>query len=501
MKFYDFYSLTILFSLIISFIIGSSVYIKNRKSRVNKSFYLLILVLDFWLLGCLGESIANNKNEALFWDKILYIGVCLYPFAFLNFLFDILEKNKKTKLFVVIFIFSVIYLIFNFTPSLRFLFIQDVKKNLPFRFIATPNYLWFALVILGVLICIYGLYLIFSQLQKHKGKKRIQLFYLFFSYLILTIGGAIYFFLPFKIKIPPIDAIMVVAFSFIMSYAILKHRLLDIEVIIKKTVVFGGMFLFIFSVVVVVAFFISHLIGGGNILSLIVSALVITFSLRPIEIWLISVTDKFLFQKEHNPEELIKEASENLLWKVTEEQVKDFLISFFTEKIRVEKIIIKDPTKIEILSNWHKTNLKPLLLDEIDYLSKKTKKDLNYLKAPFKEEKTSLSLPILLKDTLHWIILLAEKKSGKPYSKEDLTLLEAISRQVSLALQNILHLEELKHTQLELLRQENLKFVSLLVKGLAHEILNPLTPLMHRIEDLEGEVLINLYSVYEKTHD
>ena len=102
---------------------------------------------------------------------------------------------------------------------------------------------------------------------------------------------------------------------------------------------------------------------------------------------------------------------------------------------------------------------------------------------------------------LFGFLLVGPKPKKTLYAESDLIAFDILSSQVSLALENAKNFQELKRSQIELLRQENLKFVSVLVKGLAHEILNPLTPLMHRIEDLEGENLLKLYNVYEKNKD
>jgi signal transduction histidine kinase len=110
----------------------------------------------------------------------------------------------------------------------------------------------------------------------------------------------------------------------------------------------------------------------------------------------------------------------------------------------------------------------------------------------------TLIVPFFSESELFGFLVLGQKSSKMMYSDSDFVTFDILSSQVSLALENAKHLQELKYSQLELLRQENLKFVSVLVKGLAHEILNPLTPLMHRIEDLEGESLLKLYEVYEK---
>ena len=111
-----------------------------------------------------------------------------------------------------------------------------------------------------------------------------------------------------------------------------------------------------------------------------------------------------------------------------------------------------------------------------------------------RQQKTGISIPIFLNNEIYWILFLGEKKSGKAFTKEDKNTLQSFSQNISLIIANA-------KLQMDAMRKKNLEFVSVLVKNLAHEIFNPLTPLQHSVEDLEGEEFLKLYEIYESYKD
>ena len=52
--------------------------------------------------------------------------------------------------------------------------------------------------------------------------------------------------------------------------------------------------------------------------------------------------------------------------------------------------------------------------------------------------------------------------------------------------------------QLELIHREKMAFVADLVKGIAHEVFNPLLPIFHTIENLEREIFVGMFDIFKK---
>ncbi len=229
----------------------------------------------------------------------------------------------------------------------------------------------------------------------------------------------------------------------IIAYAILRHKLLDIEVIIKKTLIFAGLFTiayatFAFFVLLGQTFF-EKFITQNRWVSIIPSVIVITLTLRPLESFLINITDKYLFQKKYDYRELLKTfASEVLtvldldkLIKLTEEKLAEIM------KLEYCRMVISDGIGVNI-------------------------------EAPLK-------LPIYIHDESMGALVLGKKKSDEDYNQDDLDILQPIAKTLGIAISNARLVEELSKAQIEAAQKEKMATVGTLAAGMAHEIRNPIT--------------------------
>jgi len=482
-------------------IFGLLSFVKGTK-YLNKVWGVFNFAIAIWGLGAYKFTTTLNQEEVYFWLHFGHIGVILAPALFFHFVHVFLGKSRKSILYLV-YSAALFFSVLNIVDWLNSttLFIADLRYVFNSFYVDSPpgpTYPFFVLFFAATLV--YAHIILYKQHSITIGIRRMQIKYFLIASSIGFGGASSAYLMVFKIDIYPWLHFFAVLYPIIMTYAISKYRLMDIDVLIKKSLVFGGMLGTAFGVFVVSTLFVTQFLGGGSLVSLAISAFIIVLIHQPLEKWLVNATDTFLFQKEYDHQKLIAEMSRKILGKVDIIELKSFVGSFLMERMKLENIDVPDKIKLSgnALLEWHKDESMPLAYDELDYLMRKGRRGLVRLKDTMRELKTAVSVPVYLQNEPFWVLLLGNKKSGRSYSKEDINMLEALSHELTMALENARNFQKLKLSQLELLRQENLKFVSELVKGLAHEIFNPLTPLMHKIEDLEGEDLLNIFEIYDK---
>ena len=91
-----------------------------------------------------------------------------------------------------------------------------------------------------------------------------------------------------------------------------------------------------------------------------------------------------------------------------------------------------------------------------------------------KNLQAELVLPLLLHDSLVGAITLGSKKSGEPYTQDDLDILVPLSRSEAVAISNAQAMEDLSKTQAEAAQREKMAVIGTLAAGINHEICNPL---------------------------
>jgi hypothetical protein len=171
---------------------------------------------------------------------------------------------------------------------------------------------YYVFLIYFLLYMITGIGILIKKLFTLKNKYRNQLVYLLIgitvTFIISIIVDSILPLLNINYFTPigPISTIVFVGFT---AYAITKHQLMDISVIIKKSTYFLGVFLLIAAPLVLVANFITSLLPQSIghfalVISAVIWSIVILLSDR-LKNWLKEKTDKIFFMGDYDSKEVL----------------------------------------------------------------------------------------------------------------------------------------------------------------------------------------------------
>ena len=98
MNFLNLYSLPPLISAILFIFLGGWVFLSNRKSIVNFTFFLLCFVTFWWQFSWFVLFNTQNEELAQFLVKFGHIGIIFIPIFFFHFIVSFLgEKSKFDK--------------------------------------------------------------------------------------------------------------------------------------------------------------------------------------------------------------------------------------------------------------------------------------------------------------------------------------------------------------------------------------------------------------------
>lgn len=268
------YTLSVLMtgSLFVGF--GLFVYFKNRQELSNKLFGLLSLGFAIWSYAWFTMLILNKDGEiALFFARLLNFGAILIPIFYLHWILSFLGIHKDKKYSLVFgYIITLLFVSFSFSP----LYIKGVHSVSFFKFWPTagPLYKWF--LVLGYLTMVgFALYELGKEFTKKDGERRYQIGYILLGSLLGFAGGATNFLFMYNLGIPVIWAflgIFATMFSpLILTYAVIKHHLLNIKVIATELFVGVLILLVLFNVFIPIIF--QH-----RIARLILFVIVLVFS-------------------------------------------------------------------------------------------------------------------------------------------------------------------------------------------------------------------------------
>jgi len=478
---------------IICWLLVVFIYRRSRGNRARTYFALVTALIGIWTLYPVITSLPISKQKILLLTRFIYAPAIFVPSTFFSFMYYVL-KLEEDKLSGIILRAS--YTVATLLTLMAFtsFFIRDVRFIPGTGVVPGPLYIFF-MVYFGFMYT-YASTRLLWRYQRAADHYRTQLKYVGFAYAIAFISGIIHFLSSFNIReIFPHD-IFVVTYTLIMTYAIIRHQLMDINIVIKKTLVFAGLFSSVYGVITLFTFLsqiaFEKITGGNRWFFLIPSLAVIVLMLRPLENFLIRVSDRYLFQKKYNYKELLKSFSDDVLSVMDLRKILNETLNSLMTILRIETcgIILLDRNEdifkmaasrglkkrnmmfyrdSLLVTYLQRTRLHLMNDKEIQQLNK-----IGTIREILKNLQAELVLPLLLHDSLVGAITLGSKKSGEPYTQDDLDILVPLSRSEAVAISNAQAMEDLSKTQAEAAQREKMAVIGTLAAGINHEICNPL---------------------------
>jgi signal transduction histidine kinase len=165
-------------------------------------------------------------------------GSFLIPTLFLHFVITLLERPQSAWILRTAYACSALFALLSFTP----LMVQSPAPKLYLNNFFSPGPLYLAGVVFFVSAISLGHYWLYRKFASSTGQTKNQYAYLFWSSAAGYIGGAANFLLVFSIDVPllnPWGTYAVPLYVAATSYAIIRHRLMDITVVIHKGLAYG----------------------------------------------------------------------------------------------------------------------------------------------------------------------------------------------------------------------------------------------------------------------
>ncbi len=276
---------------------GILVCIKSPNNKIKLPFFLWCLFLSIWLMGYAIVYSTNDASQALFLTRIACAVVILFPVFFHHFVNNLLSlKNEKRLLYISYFV-GLCLVYFSVTTNY---FIYDVQKYF-FGFYGKAGTLYFLALIFFSICLTRPVWLLYRHL---KTAKLDPLEYARIKYIL--IGFAIAYlasvdFLPkFGIAIYPFGAIFILIWVSIVSFAILKYQILDINIALRKsliyTILIAAITLFYLIAVLLVERFFKDVLGYQSFLISLFSATLIAAFFIPLRNKIQSAVDQIFFK-------------------------------------------------------------------------------------------------------------------------------------------------------------------------------------------------------------
>ena len=256
-----------------------------------------------------------------------------------------------------------------------------------------------------------------------------------------------------------------VAMIAMIAHAIIRHRLMDIRLVVRQGVVYvcaiataAAMFFFLVEIF-------HRTIGGDTesipFLEAFVFAVVVAIVFQPLKNWINESFNRYLYRHTYDYQQILREASRTLSTTLALKPLMEYLAAVVDHTLQVEFIAVylmeqtgrKLPCQFYRAARDPKPIAPPLALsghsDILRYLSEKRtllvrdeagRHSATEVIIGAAAELTSLNgevaLPLLRDQSVAGIIVLGSKRSGDPFFGQDLDLLSTLTAQAGVAMRN-----------------------------------------------------------------
>lgn len=501
------FAISALVTAVATFVLAIFVITRNAKSRVYRIFAFYSFSITIWSSCVAIHGFATNEAISLLAAHLLHIGASLIPVTFIHFTLIFIDgniKGAKKRLLQILYLIALFFIAISFTPS----FVNRVAPRYGIPYLMYPGNIFYHFSVMFFVGCVcYGLYKIFLGYINSTGIRHNQMKYLFWGSLFGYIGGVDNYIIIYGIKIFPLypyGTYAIAIYVGIAAYAIIKYRLMDINIAITNAAIFAVVYTLVLGIPFgLTGWFRPLLMGalGQNWFWLPMLILLGLATLGPFV---------FIFLQKKAEGEILKEQRHNHAILMAAAQsitlIRDFhkllklLVRILTKTLGIKYASIylcdrekkryifcvtrggkQDHIAIESgnsLIKYLQGTRRPLIYEEVkreyddrkDIFTKEIRDTMNKIDA-------ALLVPTFVADELIGFLIFGSKRSGGIYTTEDLSVLSSLANQSALAIENAQFLKEREEMQTKLREAETLTTIRDLLGSLNHEIYNLLAPI------------------------
>ena len=450
--------------------IGAVVFYSDSRSPSNRWLGAVSISGSLWVFTNLLANTSSTASMGLLFSRFTLVGSALIAPTFLMFCYNFTGNQSSLSLRKYLVIFTPVVAVLATVPT-RLNVVSAGSHGSDFK----PGFSYIALLLMFIIYFTIGTVFLFKDYRRASSIRRQQLYYILLGTALSLIPGLLIdVVLPLIGRSSLVDygPTVLIFFVTFTTYAIIKHRLFDVRLLIARSI---GYLVTLIVMASIYGFFVFgaaqyifhfHFSASMQILLSIATSFVgLTFE-RFKKVFNKS-TNRIFYRDAYDTQDLFGSLNKTLVSSLNLDYLLKHVAEILAESLKSSSVMfvlkrsegadyritgtVKSNYDMQYIAKVHSliTSLHQTVL-VTDLMSEK-QADLKLVM-----KNNDIAVLVQLLPDLHKTnrglghIILGPKKSGNPYTSQDIRVLSAVADELIIAIQNALHFEEIQRFNLTL---------------------------------------------------